>query len=90
MSREITVRLGLKQARQAAKSMEFMRRNLERIAVHLPKDRHVRAIYRQLVYDNFVIFVSLHDVLEITASLDVAEDSPRFHSATVFPVQSQR
>lgn len=67
MERDVLVRIGIKHARQAAKSMEFMRRNLECIAVHLPRDRHVREVYRQLLYDSSLVFNYLHDELEIAA-----------------------
>ncbi len=69
MRREVLISVGLEQARQAAKSMEFIRQNLERIASYLPKDRRVRDFYRQLVYDTSVIFSNLHDELE-AACLD--------------------
>ncbi len=68
MEKEILVSIGLKNARRAAKSMEFMRRNLDRIALHLPKDRHVRDLYKQLVYDSSVIFGVLHDELEFSCT----------------------
>lgn len=67
MQSEILVRLGLKQARQAARSMEFLRRNIERIAVHLPKDRRAKEIYKQLIYDSSLIFGTLHDELEMAS-----------------------
>jgi hypothetical protein len=52
----------------AVKSMEFMRRNLERISTYLPKDRHVRDVYSQLIYDSAFIYSSLHDQLEIAVT----------------------
>jgi hypothetical protein len=68
VDKEISVRLGLRQARQAVKSMEFMRRNLERVAAHIPRDRHIRDIYRQLLYDSSLIYDYLHDELELASS----------------------
>jgi hypothetical protein len=67
VERDILIKLGLQEARQAAKSMEFIRRNLERVAVHLPKDRHIREVYRQLLYDSSLVFNYLHDELEMAA-----------------------
>lgn len=64
MNQEIHFKLDRRQARSASKSMEFMRRNLERIAGYLPKNRRVRDIYRQLLYDSSIIFGSLHDRIE--------------------------
>ena len=64
MKRQVLVNLGLRSARQAMKSMEFIRRNLERIAAYMPAKRHARDIYRQLLYDSSIIFDSLHDEIE--------------------------
>ena len=65
MKEEVLVSLGLRDARRAARSMEFIQRNLERIASHLPRDRHILDIYKQLVYDSSIIYYSLHDGLEL-------------------------
>ena len=64
MNQEIHFSLNRRQARSTSKSMEFMRRNLECIAGYLPKNRRVRDIYRQLLYDSYVIFGNLHDRIE--------------------------
>lgn len=67
MQNEVLVRLGLQQARQAARSMEFLRRNIERIAPHLQKDRRVKEMYKQLIYDSALIYGALHDELDVAA-----------------------
>lgn len=64
MKKQVLINLGLRSARQAMKSMEFIRRNLERISMHMPAKRHARDIYKQLLYDSSIIFDSLHDEIE--------------------------
>jgi hypothetical protein len=64
MKRQVIINLGLRSARQAVKSMEFIRRNLERIAMHLPAKRQAKDIYKQLLYDSSIIFDSLHEEIE--------------------------
>ena len=64
MKKQVLINLGLRSARQAMKSMEFIRRNLERIATHLPAKRQARDVYKQLLYDSSIIFDSLHDEIE--------------------------
>jgi hypothetical protein len=76
VERDIILKLGIRHARQSAKSMEFMRRNLERIAAHLPRDRHVRDVYRQLVYDSHIIYRSLHDLLEMACNEGTVSSIP--------------
>jgi len=67
VGKKVFISLGVDQAMQAARSLEFIRRNLERISVHLPKDRHAKDIYRQIVYDSSIIYANLHDELEMAA-----------------------
>lgn len=64
---QVLIEIGSQQAWQSAKSMEFMMRNLDRIFEYLPKDRHVRDIHRQLVYDSSYIYNSLHEELEMVS-----------------------
>jgi hypothetical protein len=64
VKRQVIISLGLRSARQAIKSMEFIRRNLERIAMHLPSKRQARDVYKQLLYDSSIIFDSMHDEIE--------------------------
>lgn len=64
VKRQVLVNLGLKSALQAMKSMEFIRRNLERIATYLPAQRQAKDIYKQLIYDSHIIFGNLHGEIE--------------------------
>jgi hypothetical protein len=64
VKKQVLINLGLKNAFQAMKSMEFVRRNLERIAAYLPETRQAKDIYKQLIYDSYIVFGNLHGEIE--------------------------